>query len=176
MRTRIFQLIGTVMIVAGVLIASARATTRPLPLVKHRRAAAQKHRPPPQTAALPCGDYLGYQILLAREGFSPGQLDGRPGANFTHALTAFQAAHRLTGTGQLDCDTWHALNGATPAETLTTYVVKDEDVNGPFETDIPRNLVDQAKLPALAYQSPLEMIAERFHASPALLQRLNPGA
>jgi lipoprotein-anchoring transpeptidase ErfK/SrfK len=34
----------------------------------------------------------------------------------------------------------------------------------------------QASLPALGYASVLEEIAERFHATPALLQRLNPKA
>ena len=34
----------------------------------------------------------------------------------------------------------------------------------------------QATLPALAYTSPLEALAERFHSTPALLQQLNPGA
>ena len=34
----------------------------------------------------------------------------------------------------------------------------------------------QGALPALGYRSVLEMVGERFHASPKLLQRLNPGA
>src|ERR1039457_4324448 len=33
--------------------------------------------------------------------------------------------------------------------------------------------MDQAKLPALGYASPIEELAERFHASPGLLQALN---
>jgi lipoprotein-anchoring transpeptidase ErfK/SrfK len=35
--------------------------------------------------------------------------------------------------------------------------------------------MDQAKLDTLNYRSPLEAIAERYHASPALLTQLNPG-
>jgi lipoprotein-anchoring transpeptidase ErfK/SrfK len=46
-------------------------------------------------------------------------------------------------------------------------------MKGPFEADIPHELAKQASLPALGYRTPIEMLAERFHASPALLQKLN---
>jgi lipoprotein-anchoring transpeptidase ErfK/SrfK len=36
--------------------------------------------------------------------------------------------------------------------------------------------MQQAELPTLGYTSPLEALAERFHAAPDLLRRLNPGA
>ena len=124
--------------------------------------------------ALPCGDYVSFQVLLDRQGFSSGQIDGKPGNNFTHALSAAQAARKLNATGTADCDTWKALGGDKSEPTVATYTVTEDDVNGPFEKTIPRQLVDQAKLPALEYQSPIEAIAERFHASPALIQQLNP--
>jgi lipoprotein-anchoring transpeptidase ErfK/SrfK len=57
-----------------------------------------------------------------------------------------------------------------------TYTVTADDVKGPFENQIPRNLAQQASLATLGYQSVEEALAERFHASPALLRRLNPGA
>jgi lipoprotein-anchoring transpeptidase ErfK/SrfK len=140
--------------------------TRPAP----KRAAAVR------IPALPCGDYLAFQVLLDREGFSPGQIDGQPGSNFTHAIKALQDARKLTASGQADCDTWRALNGGESAEAaITTYTVTDDDVKGPFEEQIPKSLAEQAKLPSLGYRSAVEMLAERFHASPALLQRLNPG-
>ena len=37
-------------------------------------------------------------------------------------------------------------------------------------------MMEKSKLQSLGYASVLEMLAERFHASPKLLQRLNPGA
>ena len=46
---------------------------------------------------------------------------------------------------------------------------------GPFQADIPDDLVEQSKLDALVYHNPLEALAEKFHSSPALLNRLNPG-
>jgi lipoprotein-anchoring transpeptidase ErfK/SrfK len=144
------------------------------------QAARQKARPKPHparkaAAALPCGDYMAFQVLLDRQGFSPGQIDGTRGANFAHALAAFQKAKSLTATPQPDCDTWKALEGDA-TEATTTYTITEADAKGPFEENIPRNLVEQSKLPALAYKSTTELIGERFHASPALLERLNPGA
>jgi lipoprotein-anchoring transpeptidase ErfK/SrfK len=37
-------------------------------------------------------------------------------------------------------------------------------------------MMEKAKLPSMPYSSPLEELAERFHASPRLLERMNPGA
>jgi lipoprotein-anchoring transpeptidase ErfK/SrfK len=137
------------------------------PVPTHKRTA-----PPP----LPCGDYLSFQVLLDRQGFSPGEIDGKPGDNFTHAVIALQQARQLPLTTRPDCDTWHALGGDKTEPTRTTYTVTAADVKGPFEKQIPSDLVAQATLPALSYRSPLEEIAERFHASPALLEQLNHNA
>src|SRR5205823_8417709 len=52
--------------------------------------------------------------------------------------------------------------------------IADADVKGPFTEQIPRELPEQAKLPELGYTSPLEKLAERFHAAPALMKQLNP--
>ena len=41
---------------------------------------------------------------------------------------------------------------------------------------IPEDMMEKAKLKKLEYTSVLEMLAERFHAAPALLKRLNPSA
>jgi lipoprotein-anchoring transpeptidase ErfK/SrfK len=136
------------------------------------------HKPVPKPkrtapAPLPCGDYLSFQVLLDRLGFSPGEIDGRPGDNFTHAIAALQQTRQLPTTTKPDCETWHALGGDTMEPALTTYMLTEDDVKGPFQERIPDELMAQAKLPALGYRSPLELIAERFHASPALVQQLN---
>jgi len=114
-------------------------------------------------------------VLLDRQGFSPGEIDGTATANFSRALKAFRASKKIAATGQPDCDTWKALGGDTAEAAVMTYTITDEDVSGPFEKNIPHDLVEQARLPALAYRSPTEKLAERFHAAPSLLQKLNPG-
>jgi lipoprotein-anchoring transpeptidase ErfK/SrfK len=125
-------------------------------------------------AALACGNPFAFQVLLDQQSFSPGEIDGRFGSNASHALSALQTARGLEPTGVADCDTWHALGGETSGATTVTYVIDEADVKGPFTKAIPRDLQRQASLPALGYRSALERLAERFHVSPALLQRMNP--
>ncbi len=137
-------------------------------------AQAQK-KGPPNSPTRPCGDLVGFQVLLDRQGFSPGEIDGVSGTNLSHALAALQAARGLPLTSRPDCATWQALAGEGSEPTMTTHTVTGDDLKGPFEKLIPASLEQQAKLATLGYQSAEEELAERFHASPALLRRLNPG-
>jgi lipoprotein-anchoring transpeptidase ErfK/SrfK len=122
-------------------------------------------------------DVLAAQVILDRLGFSPGEIDGMDGANFRRAVDAFQRARDLPVSGQLDPATAAALVPLAGTEpTLVPYAITPEDVKGPFAPQIPRDLMAQSKLPRLDYRNPLEGIAERVHASPGLLRRLNPGA
>ena len=117
---------------------------------------------------------LRAQILLDRANFSPGEIDGRPGDNFTRALSGFQESRSIPGTGKLDDATWAALNADT-VPVLVPYRLTDADVAGPF-TEVPKDLVEQSKLPALGFASAEEAVGEQFHVSPGLLKRLNPAA
>jgi lipoprotein-anchoring transpeptidase ErfK/SrfK len=117
---------------------------------------------------------LRAQILLARAHFSCGEIDGNFGANLKGAIEDFQSARGLSPTGTVEAETWKALN-ADAAPALVKAPIAAEDVAGPFET-IPEDMMEKAKLSALSYSSPLEGIAEKYHASPALLKKLNPGA
>ena len=106
-------------------------------------------------------DGLALQVALDRAGFSPGAIDGQAGSSTKKALEA----HRKQ-------------NGGDPAvvEPTTQYTISAEDAAGPFEPEIPRELPDQAKLPALSYKTVVEALAERFHSTPEFLKKLNPDA
>ena len=120
-------------------------------------------------------DVTAGQVMLDRLGFSSGEIDGRMGTNVKNAISAFQNAQGLPMSGQLDAATWQKLSeqsGGVPP--LVSYVMTDADLAGPLTPDIPKDLMEQSKLMALNYRTPLEAVAEKFHVSPTLLHTLNP--
>lgn len=131
--------------------------------------------------ALPLGQegggpsILRTQILLDRARFSPGVIDGNWGKNTAKAVYWFQFAKGLNATGEVDQGTWDALSQAVGAgEPLTRVQATAEDLKGPWVDPLPDDPYEQAKLDCLCYTSPLELFAERGHATPELVRKLNP--
>jgi lipoprotein-anchoring transpeptidase ErfK/SrfK len=134
---------------------------------------------PPTRMPIPAVDegpeILAVQVMLDRSRFSTGALDGIWGENTRKAVQWFQRAHHLDTTGIVDETTLGRLRESAGEGALVgSYRVTADDVEGPF-TPIPSDVYDQARLDCLCYRSPREMLAERFHAAPELLDALNPG-
>ena len=115
------------------------------------------------------------QILLARAHFSCGEIDGDFGSNLQKTVAAYQADRHLSVSGGVDAATWTSLN-ADQVLPLTPYTITADDEKGPFIGKVPPEMMQQAKLPSMGYTSPLQELSARFHASPRLMQLLNPGA
>ncbi len=116
---------------------------------------------------------LRAQVLLDRAHFSSGEIDGSVGSNLRRAVTGFQKLRQLPVTGKLDDATWAVLK-ADPSPTLDVYTLTAEDIAGPY-APVPAAMGDKARLPRLGYANLLEALGEKFHSSPALLRKLNPG-
>ncbi len=117
---------------------------------------------------------LRAQVLLDRAHFSAGEIDGRSGSNFKAALSGFQRSRGLAADGRLGPESWDALElQAVP--TLIDYTVVEADAVGPY-VELPEDIIERSKLPALGFTSIDEALGERFHASPGLLRTLNPDA
>jgi len=116
---------------------------------------------------------LRAQVLLDRAKFYCGAINAVYGDNLRKAISAYQNARGLPVNGTVDPGTWAALN-TDGAPILSPYTIAAKDVAGPF-TQIPHDMMKKASLKALNYESPLEELAEEFHASPNLLRMLNPG-
>lgn len=118
---------------------------------------------------------LRAQILLDRARFAPGEIDGQAGSNLARAVSGYQAAHGLAVDGKMGAKTLASLNASDTAPVLVPYTLSAEDVAGPY-VKIPEDMEAKAALESMGFESLAEALGERFHASPALLKKLNPDA
>ena len=114
------------------------------------------------------------EVFLARQGISPGAIDGRMGANVTKAVYAYQ---QMTGQ-TLDPNNTDGIleqlrmSGGMP---IINYTITAADAAGPYVASIPEDYAAKAQMPSLGYTSTTEMLAERFHMDEGYLKELNPG-
>jgi peptidoglycan hydrolase-like protein with peptidoglycan-binding domain len=114
------------------------------------------------------------EILLARAHFSPGEISGRAGENLTKAIAAFAEAQGKAAN-KLDQELWDKLVSMSANPVVVDYTISDADMRGPFVEKIPDKMERMQDLPRLAYTTPREALAEKFHMSPELLSALNSG-
>jgi lipoprotein-anchoring transpeptidase ErfK/SrfK len=112
------------------------------------------------------------QIFLDQKNFGPGKIDGGWGEFTAKALLRYQMATGQKPTGIIDADMQKQLDKIFPI--YTNYTIKDEDL-GRIDPTLPWKPVEQAKKKAMAYRSTAEFLAERFHASPDFVVKLNRG-
>ena len=133
---------------------------------------------PPQRNAGPGGQPVPdqdtvsrLQIFLDEHSFGPGKIDGRWGEFLGKALQRFQAAHGQQPSGQIDSALQQELQKISPV--YTTYTLTDGDLH--WVGKVPSKPAGMAKLKRILYRSALDYVAERYHADPAFIRKLNSG-
>ncbi len=139
-----------------------------------------------QPAAPPnlVNEVLLLRVFLDNEGFSTGAISDQPDAMFGRVLHLYQ-----TGRGEtLDHAAVVSKATASTAKTLTDYTLRVEDFHfiappkaapvqpanaKPAQTPAP-SYEELLFTPLLAYRSPWEFVAERFHCDEKFLRKLNP--
>lgn len=129
--------------------------------------------PPQLTAAEfpgPARNLFEAQLALARRAISPGSIDGAIGSQTRAAIAAFQRSQKLLESRAPDTNTLLRLTLETPL--LTEYTVTASDLAR--LQPLGKTWLAKSQQSALEYETILELIAEKAHAHPELIQRLNP--
>ena len=141
---------------------------------------------------------LRLQIFLDREQFSAGPIVGYPGSSLTRISLIYQSTHE----DAKDDASLAAKAQAAVVDVFTHYKLKREDFRfiaartaepadvkptpvstharprkptfpSPAVTPIPLTYTQLTAMPMLAYRSPWEFVAERFHCQESYLRTLN---
>ncbi len=143
--------------------APAPAAARPQgqPLTVSRQSPADFPRP--------VHDVLEAQIALARRGISPGSIDAALGSQTRAAISVFQGIENLPPTGKLDADTRAKLTLDAPL--LANYIVTTNDLAR--LQPLGKTWLAKSRQTALDFETELELVAEKSHSHPLLIQKLN---
>lgn len=116
-------------------------------------------------------DAISIQIGLDDAGFSCGQIDGKWGGMTRQALLAWQQANGLKTSGEFDPIT--AANFPAGEANYANYLVTADDLAK--LTRIPEDWKERSQLSNMWFETVVEMLAEKCHASEGLIKTLNPG-
>ena len=108
---------------------------------------------------------------MARRAISPGSIDSAIGSQTRAAIAAFQRALQLSESASLDTNTRSLL--ALDAPLLTNYTVTTNDLAR--LQPMGKTWLEKSQQSALEYETILELVAEKAHSYPLLIQKLNPG-
>jgi lipoprotein-anchoring transpeptidase ErfK/SrfK len=117
----------------------------------------------------PVRDVFDAQVALARRAISSGPIDAALGSQTRRAISVFQEDQHLPVTGTLNADTRARLTLAAPL--TTTYTVAPGDLAQ--LQPLGKTWLAKSQQSALAYETELELVAEKFHAHPELIRRMN---
>jgi lipoprotein-anchoring transpeptidase ErfK/SrfK len=123
----------------------------------------------------PQAEIAALQVFLDREGISPGVIDGHLGDNVNKAVAAWQemTGETLDPNNSEEIMQRLAYSGGLP---IVDYTISASDAAGPYVASIPEDYAHKAALPAMAYTSVSEKLAEQFHMDEGYLKALNPNA
>ena len=113
---------------------------------------------------------LDAQIALDRMAISAGSIDGVSGSQTRGALRVFQAREGLPVTGELDAATRARLRLSAPPLVGQRVETNDLARLRPLAS----SWFGKSEQGPLEHETFLELLAERSHAHPALLRKLNP--
>jgi peptidoglycan hydrolase-like protein with peptidoglycan-binding domain len=122
------------------------------------------------SASRPVQTVLEAQIALARQGISPGSIDGVSGSQTRSALIVFQKKQGIIPSGLLDGPTKRLLLIAQPV--MTEYTVTRGDLGR--LRPLPKTWLGKSGETRLDFESILELLGEKAFSSPHLIQALNP--
>ena len=106
------------------------------------------------------------QVFLDREGFPPGQIDGKWGEFTGKALARYQQHRKGVAANA-------AVDLPEDFETFTEYTIAEGDLGQVGEVGATPE--EQAKQKSMPYRSMVHFLKERFHCDGDYLKGLNPG-
>jgi LysM repeat protein/lipoprotein-anchoring transpeptidase ErfK/SrfK len=148
------------------------------------RNAGSKKTNQPAAQPNPVNEVLLLRVFLDNQGFSTGAISDQADPVFGRVLHLYQTARGET----LDHAAVVAEAVAATAKTLTDYTLRVEDFHfiappkaspasspdGKPSPTPPPTYEELLFTPLLAYRSPWEFVAERFHCDEKFLRKLNP--